>query len=288
MDREEDDFGFSRDNRRGGEGDDGFYLMNAIQAQTLRYSNFFLTISTNVKATNVPDRNELTNWLMHVLNPLLTDWDVCNGNLLKPSGSENGDFARFPDSHKIIKIRSIIGIEQGNNQRGQVHAHVTLEVAHEYVRQQHGAEGVGQDTGRNNIGVHVNVRALRAYLNERIPEMNIDNKPAKIYVNCRLLTKGTDNSNKWLSVQYLSKDTAKDNNGGTRNLRADERKAGDEIMSRARQILLRAGEEAELEPPSTSNFVSDALEDSPVAAAPAKEIRGKKYTKGAGPKRYAE
>ena len=50
-----------------------------------------------------------------------------------------------------------------------------------------------------------------------------------------------DNSNKYLSLQYLNKDLARDNGGGIRNLRHDEHVANNREDSRARQLLLRGG-----------------------------------------------
>jgi hypothetical protein len=220
-------------------------LLNAAYGQNLRFSNFMLTLSTNVKPKNDDEKDSLTNWLVMTTNTLFNDWAVCNGTVLKPAGSPNGDGMRFPANCKIISVKSRISVEQGDNQHGQVHAHVLLEVAHEYTRQEHGAEGIGHEVDKPIIGVHVNVTTLREYLNSRIGEMDIESerRPPKIYVNSRLLTKGTDNSNKWLTLQYINKDRARDNGGGTRNLRADEGQAADPALSRARQLLIRGGEE---------------------------------------------
>ena len=217
-------------------------ILNAARAQTLRYSNFFLTISTNVRPHDEHERDGLVEWLLNVLGTLFNDWDLINGNLLKPPGTDNRDKVRFPDNHRIIKVRTMTSIEQGDFQQGQIHAHVVLEVAHQYLKQEHGAEGNGNDTGKPHLGVHVNVVALRDYLNGFIDEMGIDDarKPPKVYVNCKLLTKGTDNSNKFLTIQYINKDRAKDNDGGIRNLRKDETRA-DPNLRAARDSLLNGG-----------------------------------------------
>jgi hypothetical protein len=217
-------------------------ILNAARAQTLRYSNFFLTISTNVRPHNEDEKDGLVEWLLSVLNELFTDWDLINGNLIKPPGTRNEDRVLFPENNKIIKIKTMTSIEQGDFQNGQVHAHVIMEVAHRYLIQEDGAEGHGNDTGKAHLGVHVNVWALRTYLNDRIERMDIadDRKPPKIYVNSKLLTKGTDNSNKFLTLQYINKDRAKDNDGGVRNLRRDQERANPNLAL-ARESLLNGG-----------------------------------------------
>ena len=136
----------------------------------------------------------------------------------------------FPSDHKIVSVNSMISLEQGEGQRGQMHAHVVMEVAHEYCAQEHGAEGVASD-GKQIVGVHVNVFRMRDYLNANIKHMGIaeERKPPKIYVNCKLLTTGTDNSNKFLSYAYINKTHAKDNNGGERDLHADKMRATDDL-----------------------------------------------------------
>jgi hypothetical protein len=218
-------------------------------AQTLRYSNFFITISTNVVPSDNDEKDALTEWLINVTDELFGDFDVLNGNCIKPPGTRNYQRARFPDDNKIIQVRARVSVEQGAAQQGQVHAHVLLEIAHRYLRQEDGATGIGQDTNKPHLGVHVNVEALREWLNARIPAMDIPaaRQPPKVYVNCKLLTKGTDNSNKWLTLQYINKDRAKDGHGGHLNLRAQERNTGDADLSRARQLLLNGGVNGTLE-----------------------------------------
>jgi hypothetical protein len=231
------DFFEERDRGDRGGGDGG--IMNAARAQTLRYSNFLITISTNVRPHSEDERDGLVEWLLNVLGELFGSFDLMNGNVLKPPGTPNQDHVAFPADNKIIKITNRIAVEQGAAQQGQIHAHVLLEVAHRYTAQEHGAEGNGNDTGKPHLGVHVNVLALRNYLNGRIPEMQIagDRLPEKVYVNCKLLTKGTDNSNKFLTLQYLNKDRAKDNGGGERDLRADGA-AADPHLRHVQDVLL--------------------------------------------------
>lgn len=211
----------------------GGRLLKSARAQTLRYSNFLITISTNRVPSNQDEEMELTGWLIDHLTALFGDFSKLNGYVLKPAGTRNEQLIKFPANNRIMGVRSKISIERGNTdkQRGQVHAHVLLEVAHEYLGQEHGAIGTGQDMGRKNVGVHVNVYGLREYLNYYIREMKLDKLPKKIYVNCRLLTKGTDNSNKWLTLQYIDKTVAKDNDGGTRDLIEDERVANNPELS---------------------------------------------------------
>jgi hypothetical protein len=227
--------------------------MNAARAQTLRYSNFLITISTNVRPQSEDERDALVEWLLNTLGELFSDFDLMNGNVLKPPGTRNEDHASFPADNKIIKITNRIAVEQGAAQQGQIHAHVLLEVAHRYVTQEHGAEGTGNDTGKPHLGVHVNVLALRTYLNGRIHEMQIDGSrlPSKIYVNCRLLTKGTDNSNKFLTLQYLNKDRAKDNDGGERDLVADGA-AADPQLRHVQNVLLNGAPDIGYDPETHS------------------------------------
>jgi len=232
-------------------------LLNAAIAQTLRYSNFFLTISTNVKPSSDDERDALTTWLLDRYHDLFSTFDAMNGRVLKPAGTYNVNEEAFPPNHKIISVRSQCAVEEGTSQRGQIHMHITLEIAHRYLEQEDGAVGMGNEVGKRNIGVHINVTTLRDFLNARIYMMNIDidRRPKKVYVNSILLTKGTDNSNKWLTVQYINKDRAKDNDGGVRNLRRDEIEAHDSEKSAARRALLRPdGQETIEVGPSAPRF----------------------------------
>ena len=95
-----DEGGRGRDGAGGG--DDR--IVNAARAQTLRYSNFLLTISTNVRPRDEEERDALVEWLLNHLGELFGDFDLMNGNVLKPPGTANGDMARFPADNKIIKI----------------------------------------------------------------------------------------------------------------------------------------------------------------------------------------
>lgn len=219
-------------------------LQDAAQAQTLRYSNFLLTFSTNVHPENNEERRAVANWLVESTRELFEDWDQFNGTVIKPAGTSNRDEVRFPDDHLIIGVRSAIAIEEGdyNGRNGQIHAHVLLEISHRYLNQTDGARGWGTDNpDKRNIGVHTNVYTMREFLNGRIHLMNLPDarQPKRIYVNSRLLTKGTDNSNKWLTYQYLNKQTAHDNGGlPDRNLGVD-RSNGTEQDRRVRDRLLR-------------------------------------------------
>lgn len=207
--------------------------MNAVQHQNLRYSNFLITISTNVVPNTEGEKIALADWLGDQAEDLFHQWHVLNGTVLKPAGSDNRDGHGFPDPTQIISVRSRFSIEQGDTaQRGQVHIHVLLEVAHTYTDQVQGNEGTSMDD-RPVIGVHVNVFQMRERLNAAIHRMDIDpnRRPPKIYVNSMLLTRGTDNSAKWLTLQYINKDVAKPDDhtdGQQRDLRADEAQAPEE------------------------------------------------------------
>jgi len=233
--------------RGGGDRDGESELIKSARAQTLRYSNFLLTISTNVVPKNDDEKMALAQWLMNNCIDMFWNFDVLNGNCIKPAGTSNREKVTFPLDNKIIKIRSRIAVEQGDMQRGQIHAHVLLEIAHEYLEQEDRAEG-GQG-GKANIGVHINVVALREWFNSRIPEMLIERSrwPPKIYINSKLLTTGTDNSNKFLTLQYLNKDRAKDIDGGVRNLVEDRAEAPTELQQ-IHQTLLHGSESVDVAP----------------------------------------
>jgi hypothetical protein len=231
---------------RGGGGGDDQRLMNAVQHQNLRFSNFLITISTNVVPNSDRELVALAEWLADRAENLFHQWHMLNGVVLKPAGSDNQDGQSFPDPVQIISVRSRFSIEQGDTaQRGQVHMHVLMEVAHTYTNQVEGNAGTSADD-RPVIGVHTNVYQMRQRLNAAIGEMDIDphRRPPKIYVNSRLLTRGTDNSSKWLTLQYINKDVAVPDvgmHGQPRDLRADEEEAPEEDRQLA-EGLRRAGD----------------------------------------------
>jgi len=182
-------------------------------ARTLRFSNFMITISTNVVPKDGGERNALVYWLRDVTGRLFDDWGVLNGTVIKPAGSDNKLHLGFPDDHKIVSVKSRVAIEKGE-QKGQMHAHVLLEIAHLYTEPM---------PGQRFVGVHVNCDAMRQFLDREIYSMQISYQrlPQKIYVNSKLLTKGTDRSAKWLTLAYISKD--RDKNG--LNLKAQRQAA---------------------------------------------------------------
>lgn len=233
--------GNQRSSRSGGRSSE-FELNEAALNQTLRYSNFLITISTNTVPVDEQEEEALTSWLLTNVSHLFEGFDSMNGTLIKPAGTGNRDHVAFPSNNKIINIRGRLSVEQGQEQHGQVHCHLLVECAHKYVNQEHGAEGTGNQTGKPYLGVHINVMAVREYLNARIAEMNLEphRRPPKCYVNVKVLTTGTDNSNKWLTIQYINKDRAKDNNGGERDLRADEA-AAPSNLSEVRENMLNYG-----------------------------------------------
>jgi hypothetical protein len=221
-------------------------IHNQIQRfGNIRFSNFLITISTNVVPKTgalITEREEeaaLTRWLRDNLNELFNNWSELNGNVIKPAGSPNSDRQTFPPNNRIATIKSKIGIERGAAQRGQVHAHVVLEIMHRYdtATPENGAQDYGMD--KDYIGVHINVTALREWLNNRIHLMVIplERQPLKCYVNSRLLTKNNDNTNKWLTLAYISKDTDKTG----RNLNQDKRNADPELQD-AHRIIQRNGQ----------------------------------------------
>jgi len=168
----------------------------------LCFSNFLLTINTNVSYdVSTAEHDEVCRWLLDQCNNLFDDWSVLNGTVLKPAGSDNRDFEKFDDPHEVEGVRSRICLEQGKL-LNYIHAHVLLEVAHRY-------SGPNQHGKR---GVHVNAHAMRQYLMSQVPLMNIAAKPKSIYVNCKLQTSMNDTQNKWMTLQYINKDTDKHGN----------------------------------------------------------------------------
>ena len=210
------------------------FLRQAIKRQTLRYSNFLITFSTNLQPKDRQEQNAVVRWLERQVVTLFGQWDTFNGTVVKPAGSPNSPPQGFGSDHKIRSVRSRVGIEVGDFQRGkgQVHAHITLEIAHEYSDKSDGGM----------IGVHTNVGAMRAFLSSRIQSMDIDDdrKPKKIYVNSKLLTTGTDNSNKWLTYQYLEKQTAHGNDGTEIDLIQDRENADPELQH-IREVVRTGG-----------------------------------------------
>lgn len=226
--------------------------------QNLRFSNFLITLSTNVVPQTDSEAGALARWLRDETNNLFDDWGRLNGTVLKPAGSPNDSNLNLGDDHQVVSARARISLESGE-QKGQYHAHVVLEIAHTYV----------DKNGWGHVGVHVNVAALREYLNGQIYLMAIDpaRKPEKIYVNSRLLTKQTDNSAKWLTLQYINK-TA-DKNG--LNL-AHQRRGGTDEERSIHQAMKDPVEEFEPlvmqdSPPRRASPDADVVfPDSPSAA----------------------
>lgn len=165
--------------------------------QKVLFSNFLITISTNVVPIDHAERVALATWLRDEATNLFDDLAMLNGTVLKPADSPNEEKATFDDDNRIERIRSKISLEAGE-QRGQMHMHVLMEVAHMY-RDHRNAWG--------GCGVHVNVKALRDYLNSRIHAMEISpgRRPPKIYVNSRLITSRDNPSAKWLALAYINK-----------------------------------------------------------------------------------
>ncbi len=190
-------------------------LEDAIErGETMRWSNFLITISTNVKPHTYMQRVNLTNWLRGACGELLSDFDSMDGVLIKPAGAPNDQEIRFGPNNRIAGVRSKVTIEQGPVKK-QMHAHILVEICHHYAeRNRYGY-----------CGIHINRRTLNEFFDARIPQMDIpaNMRPGRIYVNSRLLTKGTDNSSKWLTLAYLDKD--RDARG--RNLAADRAAAPD-------------------------------------------------------------
>lgn len=201
-------------------------------AQPMLWSNFLVTINSNVRPLTLPQRIGMTQWLRDGLETLFSDFDLLNGRVLKPAGSPNNE-GHLLDYGDILGVRVAYGIEEAPK-TGLVHAHVLIEVCH--LARELNAWGMR--------GVHTNREGIRAYFDNNIGLMPVlpQQRPQRTYVNVRLLTKGTDNSNKWLTLQYIDKDT--DIRG--RDLRAD-REAAPENLRRVRQKILDEGVQVDLE-----------------------------------------
>jgi len=178
------------------------------RGETTRWSNFLITVSTNVIPHTYMQRVNITQWLYDACTELLSDFDSLDGVLIKPAGSPNGGEHKFGGNNRIAGIRSKVTIEQGPVKK-QMHAHILVEICHHYV----------EPNQWGYSGVHINRRTLNQFFDDRIFRMAIppNMRPGRVYVNNRLLTKGTDNSSKWLTLAYIDKD--RDIQG--RNLAAD-------------------------------------------------------------------
>lgn len=172
-------------------------------ADKMYFSNFVLTISTNVVPEDNVERAALADWLRIQANNLFDDFYRLNGTVLKPAGSPNAQNLTLGLEHRIEGVRSRITLERGTL-RGQMHMHVVMEVAHRYT----------QRNEWNKMGVHVNTTAIRNYLQSQIPSMEIDpdRRPTKIYVNSRLIANLNNQQTKWMALQYIHKDVDKDGN----------------------------------------------------------------------------
>jgi len=199
-----------------------------------------ITISSNVVPIDEDEETEVARWLVNVCRATFNDWAILNGTVLKPAGTPNAAQEGFHGDHSIISVKSQIGIEVGGN-KGYVHAHVVLEVAHQYLT---------ANPGQREVGVHVNIATLRSHLTSQIYLMALppDRWPQKIYVNSKLLTTGTDNSNKWLTYQYINKDVARDNGGGFRDLRADREMADYALLDIRDDVIGGARTEVQVQP----------------------------------------
>jgi hypothetical protein len=103
---------------------------------------------------------------------------------------------------------------------------------------------LGEPNEHGQKGVHVNRAALQRFFDERLGRMNIpeERRVRKVYLNNRLLTKGTDNSSKFMTLEYLNKQ--RDVHGT--NLQAQRYTA----TAEERRIVasLRQGDEFEVQP----------------------------------------
>lgn len=202
-------------------------LQRAAAGRNMRFSNFLITISTNVVPQNAMERINLTRWLEAALQQEFYDFHRMDGNILKPAGAPNDQMVPLGYNHKVRTIQTMVTVETGAR-RGQLHAHVLLEICHNYVHaNQYGL-----------TGVHINRQGLQESLNRHIHTMPVPaaRRPQSLYTNIRLLTRANDNTNKWLTLHYLNKD--RDVAG--RDLRADRAAADPTLEDAARSFETRA------------------------------------------------
>jgi hypothetical protein len=148
------------------------------------WSNFLITVNTRIVPQTDGERVEVARWLQGCCQDLFDDFDSLNGVLIKPAGSENGDREEV-DADGVVGVRARVGIEQGPD-RGHMHCHIVVEVNHT----------LGEPNEHGQKGVHVNRAALQRFFDERLGRMNIpeERRVRKVYLNNRLLTKGTVSS----------------------------------------------------------------------------------------------
>jgi hypothetical protein len=196
------------------------------------WSNFLITVNTRIVPQTDAERVEVVRWMQTCCQELFEDFDSLNGVLIKPAGSENGEGEQV-DADGIVGVRARVGIEQGPD-RGHLHCHIVVEVNHT----------LGEVNEHGQKGVHVNRAALQRFFDERLPRMDLPDarRVRRIYLNNRLLTKGTDNSSKFMTLEYLNKQ--RDAHG--LNLQAQRNTA----TAEERRIVtaLRQGEEFEVQP----------------------------------------
>lgn len=181
----------------------------------MRWSNFLLTVNTNVCPHSHAQKVGMTQWLYNQCQNLLWDFDSMNGVLIKPAGSLNMNEEKFSQNHKIAGVKSSVTIEQGEK-RHFMHAHVLIEICHNYVEK--------NEYGYS--GVHLNRKTIQDYFDSHIGSMPINEgqRPEKHYINVRLLTRENDNTSKWLTLSYINKDKdlkAELGVPGGRNLKRD-------------------------------------------------------------------
>jgi hypothetical protein len=196
------------------------------------WSNFLITVNTRIVPQNAGERVEVVRWMQEVCQELFEDFDTLNGVLIKPAGATNSEEEKVPDDG-VVGVRARVGIEEGPD-RGQLHCHILVEICHR----------LGEHNEHGMKGVHINRTALQRYFDERLPRMNIPEarRIRRVYLNNKLLTSGTDNSSKFMTLEYLNK--SRDVHG--RNLNA-QRATASAAERRAVQALNR-GEEFEVQP----------------------------------------
>lgn len=195
---------------------------NNREQEPMRWSNFLITVNTNVKPDNLMQGVALTEWLMESCEELFSDFDSMNGRVLKPAGAPNDEFPKFENNHKISGVSTRVTVEMGA-QKGLVHAHILLEICHHY----------DQKNKYGYAGVHINRTLLHDFFKSRIEFVRLPDgkKPKSVYIDSKVLTTSTDNSNKFLTLHYLNKDRARDNGdpigAKSLNLRAQYASASD-------------------------------------------------------------
>lgn len=170
------------------------FISNRPASSRLCFSNFLITVNSNETGRSNEEFTAITTWLLDCADDLFSSLGHLRTIVLKHPTSTNDNPTEI-DVNRLLRIRSKIALEQGLS--GKLHLHILLEVNHIIFT---------DEVGRK--GVHVNVRRIREFLLQRLPELAraLGRETRTPYVNVRLLTRANDEQGKWLAYQYINKE----------------------------------------------------------------------------------